>query len=141
MTLVLRDLQLKPTWLVETGGTQTTKLESSTVLKIWKFSLSVLWLRYDPARPPPNLRDDVPAGVLAPALKLLLLIWEDLREWTEVGVPKLSEQTDLFNRFDFPVLPNLRLGFPKVLFNPFFFMGLIFEFERWRLLEYMLLLE
>ena len=95
-----------------------------------------MWLRYDPARPPPNLRDDVPAGVLAPALKLLLLIWEDLREWTEVGVPKLSEQTDLFNRFDFPVLPNLRLGFPKVLFNPFFFIGLIFEFERWRLLEY-----
>ena len=56
-------------------------------------------------------------------------------------MPILSEQIDLFKRFDFPVLPNLRLGLPNVLFKPDFFIGFIFEFERWRLLEYMLLLE
>ena len=83
---------------------------------------------------PNYLRDDVPAGVLEPPLKLLLVICEDdLRECIDFGVPQ-SEPMDLFSRLDsFPVLPNI--CFPNVLFIPFLFFEGIFEFDRCRLIK------
>ena len=64
-------------------------------------------------------------------LTLLLLIWDIERlEFTDVGVPMLSEQMDLFMRFLLSVVTKLRLGLPKVLFMFLFFFIFKLELER-----------
>ena len=65
-------------------------------------------------------------------LTLLLLIWDIERlEFTDVGVPMLSEQMDLFMRFLLSVVTKLRLGLPKVLFMFLFFLVFKLELERY----------
>ena len=82
----------------------------------------------------PSLRCEVAPGVLELVrLILLLLICDmDLLEFTEVGVPILSEQIDLFIRFLLSVVTKLRFGFPNVLFIFLFFFIFRFELDLWR---------